>query len=177
MLNVLRASGLTLVCVLACKPTEPPSTPTPPATIPQPTEALPSENSARPDDVPPAAPATLSVHDMVGHPARWNGEAVILIARLRYEEVGCTKSVPPSCTAQWTLVDAERVKSLTVPLADVGVVVPVACRPAASSLVAASPCAPDELDPTQRYRLEGQLKVERGSTTFVPTRIEAIATP
>jgi len=176
MPTVRHMNGLAVICVLACKPTEAPSAPAPepatPTSASQPADDPPASDSARPPGVPPAAPATLGVNDMVGHPARWNDEPIILIARLRYQEVGCTKSVPPSCTAQWMLIDADSDKSMSVPLAEVGVPVPVVCRPAASSLIAASPCAPDELDPTQRYRLEGRLHVERGSSSFVPRRIE-----
>lgn len=146
---------------------------TPPVTRAQP-PLIAKPGSARPPQIPPAAPATLGVNDMVGHPARWNGEAVILFARLRYDPEHCTSKTPTRCTGRWQLVDADDARSMVVTLDPAGLEIPAICRARSSDRVTPSPCVPDELDPTQRYRLEGHLAYARGNVRFVATRIEAV---
>ena len=150
-------------------PTTPPSDPEPSA-----------EREAETDhpgsvaDVPPAAPATLGVNDMANHPARWNGETVFVIARLRSVTAGCTSSVPPSCWDAWQLLDADTDRSPVVTLVDDAAPVQPVCRPARASLVASSPCLPDELDPTQRYRILGRFQIDQGATSLVAESIEVM---
>ncbi len=132
-----------------------------------------ADNPARPADVPPAAAATLHVNELVGHPARWNGKAVVLIARLRYVQDRCTKSEPPVCTGHWQLLDAEAPRSLVLVL-DEAIPVPAQCRAPTAGITAASPCAPQELDPARSYRIEGSLQHDASGARFVPTHIEAM---
>ncbi|MEM7154698.1 MAG: hypothetical protein AAF799_17750 [Myxococcota bacterium] len=132
---------------------------------PTPTRVEPSpEDSARPPDVPPAAPATLGVNDMAGHPARWNGETIVLFARLRYEAEG---------PGPWLLVDAEDERSMTVVLRPLGIEVPARCtEPSDGEVPPPSPCGAQALDLDARYRLEGQPRFDRDGSRFEATRIE-----
>ncbi len=139
-----------------------------------PSEGAPHDNPHRPADVPPAAPATLSVNDLVGHPARWNAQSVVVIGRLRHVTDRCTKAVPPSCTGHFQLYDAHEPKPMTVRLLAGAQPVPVACRVAASELVAWSPCEPQEVDPTRCYRVEGALAYDARGARFSPTRVEVL---
>ncbi len=136
--------------------------------------AVDREPSALPPGVPPGAPATLGVNDMAGHPARWNGETVILFARLRYEIMACGKSVPAHCVYRWQLLDVDDARSMTVVLVHEGLDVPFVCRPAGSQVIPTSPCETGDVDPGQRYRLEGEFVYGARELRFLATRIEAV---
>ena len=129
----------------------------------------PEPEPARPEpalDVPPAAPATLGVNDMAGHPARWNEETIVLFARLRYD---------PGGAGQWLLVDAEDEDSLTVVLEPMGAEVPAACiEPVDGQTPAVTPCQPLALDLDARYRLEGRPIFDRTGSRFEATGIEHV---
>lgn len=123
---------------------------------------------------PQETPATLRVDHLVGHPARWDGHEVFIVGRLVYQVGRCTKSEPPSCTGDWFAVDAESTRPQRVVLVTDGIAVPIVCRPAASALVARSPCTPDEPDPDARYRIAGALRHDNGVPSFVVSGIEPL---